>query len=295
MSKFKFKIGNFEVELEGEDEFVKQSISDTFEFVKSSSKNLNFISSDIQSLPSTSESLNKQTTRVIEDENNTETLSIFIDSKNFKTDWQKIVGTCYYMQKIEFVETFTQKAVREFFEISTLPNLSNFSMAFNKAVEENMLKVVDKAEKTYSLTSIGERFVKEFVNDNPKIKKTIVSKTTKKQISDEDKSVIDNIKKLSSNFEKEDLDFLESLKTQKEQIYYSSYMYSKKFGDIPLKPIYISSLINATGIDNLSDIAVTKVFSANKKYYEIEKRGLYRFTQMGIRDMENLKQKKEEC
>ena len=70
-------------------------------------------------------------------------------------------------------------------------------------------------------------------------------------------------------------------------------MYSKKFKGQPLKAMYVSSLINATGIDNISEVAVVKVFSANKKYYESVKRGIYTFTPKAIREMENLKLQKD--
>ena len=297
MSKFKFKLGNFEVELEGEEDFIKASMSETYEFVKASANQINITNNSQNNLIENTIISNKEM-RLIETqdtiaEDNFETLSIFMDSKNFKTDWQKVTGICYYYQNTESKTTYSQKEIREYLENSTMPNLSNFSMAFNKAVSENMLKLVDKFEKLYTLTNVGINFVKDFFNDSPKVKKVSQSKTQKKQISDEDKLVIDEIKKLSSNFEQEDLDFLESLKTQREQIYFASYMYSKKFKGQPLKAMYVSSLINATGIDNISEVAVVKVFSANKKYYESVKRGIYTFTPKAIREMENLKLQKD--
>jgi hypothetical protein len=164
-------------------------------------------------------------------------------------------------------------------------------MAFNRALSEDMFKPVDKSSKAFLLTKKGENFVANFRNEDTatKNKLSAVKKTNKKALSDEDKAIIDNVKKLTSNFEQEDLTFIETLKLQKEQIYFASYMFAKKFEGVLLKPVYISSIITATGIDTISDIAAAKVFSANKKYYEIEKRGCYKFTPKGIKEMTALK------
>jgi len=85
----------------------------------------------------------------------------FLNLKKPKTDVDKTLAICYYLEKYENIIPFTRRDIMEAFKKAREKVPANVSDAINKNIKKGFIDEVGKKEKlkAYQLTNSGEKFV----------------------------------------------------------------------------------------------------------------------------------------
>lgn len=279
MNKLKFKFGNgvFEFEVEGEDDFVKEKTEWAASLVSQSQSQL------IQQREDRIE-------RVIEPINGVElkqysSIAQFLVEKKFASEVDLTLGIAYYLEVYESKESWNSADLKDEYSVAKKKLPSNLSRNLALNFEKSYIFNPNRDDRrTYCLTDEGKTYIENYVgSESVSQTKQKTKKVSTKPLEQEEVDKINEVKYSISDYDQGILSLLEHSKGQKDPTILASYLIYLRFGeDYEFTPRVLSSLVKKMGI-SLDNVQIIKIISANSKFYENDRRGWYKFNDVGVR------------
>ena len=279
MNKLKFKFGNgvFEFEVEGDDDFVKEKTEWATSFVTQSKETL--IASRQQQL-SIEDAIQSPAIRQYSSPVQ------FLLEKKFSVEADVTLALAYYLEVYGNKEPWTTNDLASEYSAAKKKLPTNLSRNITYNMQKAFIINPNRDDKrSYCLTAEGRAYVENFIgkdsesNSRNKIKRTSVAKP----IDADEQAKIDEVKSNIASYNQEHLTLLEGIKGQKDQTLLSAYVIRSFYGEeYEFTPRVISGLAKKLGI-SLDHVQVIKMISGNSKCFDNERRGWYKFNDIGCR------------
>lgn len=279
MNKLKFKFGNgvFEFEVEGEDDFVKEKTEWAASLISQSQSQLVQHRDD-------------RIGRVVESIDGVElkqyaSIAQFLVEKKFASEVDLTLGIAYYLEVYDSKESWNSSDLKDEYSVAKKKLPSNLSRNLTLNFEKSYIFNPNRDDRrTYCLTDEGRIYIENYVgSDDFGQTKQKAKKVSAKPLEQEEVDKISEVKSNISDYDQNILNILEHSKGQKDPTLLSSYLIYLRFGeDYEFTPRVVSSLVKKMGI-SLDNVQIIKIISANSKFYENERRGWYKFNDVGVR------------
>lgn len=279
MNRLKFKLGNgsFEFEVEGDDDFVKEKTEWATSIV---AQNQNYIATDEQHKMEIADS-----SELICEKKNYSSISQFLIEKKFSSELDLTLGIAYYLEVYDGKDSWNIGDLKDEYSLAKKKLPSNISRNVTRNITKSYIINPNRDDKrVYCLTDEGKSYIEMYIADNNDIpNKTKYKKTAPRQLDQEEQDKINEVKSNLSEYNETLFNMLEAAKGQKEQSVIAAYLLYLRFGeDYEFTPRILSALIKKLGIA-LDYIQITKMISANSKYFDSDRRGWYKFNDIGVK------------